>query len=89
MKIAIDGANGEAIGFEGEVLRCSLDRAYAPGAPIRLRVLFDDGELPLECKTVGSKRDGDRFEVRMRIVNMRRIDRPRLESINSEAKPRD
>jgi hypothetical protein len=90
-----DGALGEAVRFEAEVLHLILPRAFAPGAPLPLRAVLGDrgagdpgagdsgvGEpLELAGKTLGSKRREDgRFDVRARLVSLRRTDRERLAS---------
>lgn len=72
------GAEGVALSLAGEVLTLALDRAYAPGAPIVVTLTLEDGELALRLKTIGSKREGERFVVRTRVVDLRRADRERL-----------
>jgi len=68
---------GEAVGFEGETLHLVLDRPVAPGTPVAVRV----GDLDLRGKSLGSKRRPDgRFDVRLRLVSLRREDRAKLEA---------
>lgn len=75
-----DGARGEAVRVDGEVLEAVLPRAFAPGAPARME-LDGDAPIPIEGKTIGSKRrDDGRFDVRMRLINLRREHRAALES---------
>lgn len=78
------GGRGEAQSVAGEVMHLVIDRPYAPGAPIALAVALraaaaDTRELVLRAKTIGSKRrDDGRFDVRVRLVSLRREDRARL-----------
>ncbi|MGF1467911.1 MAG: hypothetical protein ACFCGT_17460 [Sandaracinaceae bacterium] len=73
------GAEGEAVAFAGQVLHLHLPRAFAPGAPVRVRVDVAGEALGLEGKTIGSKRlDEGRFHVRVRLVNLRRAQREAL-----------
>jgi hypothetical protein len=75
------GGRGEALMLEGEVLRMVLDRALPPGTPIVVTLARAELELRLQGKTLGSKRLEDgRYEVRVRLVNLRREDRVRLRS---------
>jgi hypothetical protein len=76
----IDGAgDGSAVSIAGEILTLMVPRAFAPGAPFRGAVLLPDGELSIEGRTVNSRKTPDgTFEVRVRLVNLRREDRLRL-----------
>lgn len=82
MSVAIEltsGERGDAVRLEGEVLQVVVPKAFAPGAPMTLRVLLEDGVVDLSAKTIGSKRrDEGLFDVRARLVNLRRSDRERL-----------
>ena len=76
-----DGASGEAIRLDGEVLEVVLPRALAPGAPARMELDAGGEPIPIEGKTIGSKRrDDGRFDVRLRLVNLRRDHRAQLRS---------
>lgn len=78
------GGEGEAIAWSRDVLHLVLPRAFAPGAPIALTVELEGGALELTGKTLGSKRrDDGRFDVRARLIDLRREDRARLEAIGS------
>ena len=78
VKIA-GGGEGEALAFAGEVLHVVIDRAFAPGAPLAIELAHASGPLSLSGKTIGSKRREDgRFDVRVRLVSLRREDRARL-----------
>ncbi len=79
------GIEGEAVELSGETMKLLLDRAYAPGAPMSFQLEVspelagESRDIALEARTVGSKRLPDgRFEVRVRLVNLRRDDRLRL-----------
>jgi hypothetical protein len=73
------GEEADAVRIEGNVLTLLSPRAFAPGAPIRFSVAFEERDRGLEGRTIGSKRvDGVRFEVRLRFVNLRRSDRELL-----------
>jgi hypothetical protein len=72
------GEEGEAMSFDGNTLTLLSRRAFAPGAPIRFSS-FGEVERSFEGRTLGSRRvDDGRFEVRLRLVNLRRADRELL-----------
>jgi hypothetical protein len=73
------GGEGRALTMAGEIITLSLPRAFAPGAPFRGTVVVPEREIAIEGRTVGSKKTADgAFEVRVRLVNLRREDRLRL-----------
>lgn len=75
---------GDALAFAGEALTLTLTRAFAPGAPIRVRLVIDGADFTVEARAIGSKRrDDGTFEVRVRLVNLSREDRLRLEATNA------
>jgi hypothetical protein len=78
------GGAGELSRVDGEVLHAVLDRPLAPGTPVRLRVEAEDGAvIPIQGKTVRSqKREDGHFDVRMRLINLRREHRDRLRLIS-------
>lgn len=77
-----DGSPGEAVAFQGETLHAVLPRAFAPGAPVQLALAFPSGSTTVRGKTQHSKRRQDgRFDVHMRVLDLRRDDRQRLESL--------
>ena len=80
MEIEFDGGEkAEARTFEGHILTFLSPRAFASGAPIGFTVVMGDHRRALEGRCVGSRRAEDgRFEVRMRLVNLRRDDRHAL-----------
>ena len=82
MKVRLDdGQEAEARTMDGTVATLLSPRAFAPGSPIRLRVEQDGEERALEGRTIGSKRvHGERYEVRLRFVNLRRRDRELLQA---------
>lgn len=80
MKLRLrSGEEGEALRLEGNLLTLLSPRAFAPGSPIRFSLSAEDGPRSFEGRTIGAKRvEGGRFEVRMRFVNLRRVDRELL-----------
>lgn len=80
--VLASGAEGEAVRLEGEVLSLVLPRAFAPGAPVSFEATIGADALALTGKAIGSKRrDDGRFDVRLRMTNLRREDRLRLATI--------
>lgn len=76
------GGDGTFERLDGEVLSIVLSRAFAPGAPVPLSILLEGQPVRLRAKTIGSKRRSDgRFEVRLRVINLSRHDRARLEAL--------
>lgn len=79
MRIALGELEGEALSLEGEVLALVLPRAFAPGAPIAFSAELEGDAASLHGKTIGSKkREDGRFDVRVRMTNLRRVDRERV-----------
>lgn len=77
-----DGKQAELVSLEGELLGLTAPRAFAPGQPVELTARLDTGQLRLAGKTLGSKRREDgRFDVRLRLVNLRKSDRETLQSL--------
>lgn len=75
----IQGADGEAASFDGEFLVALLSRAFAPGTPLTGTLTLEGGEIAIEGRATGSRRQPDgRFEVRARLINLRREVRERL-----------
>jgi hypothetical protein len=73
---------GSAVGLQGEVLTLVWPTAKAPGEPLALRGVLGGCETELRVKTVGSKRRADgRYDVRVRLVNLRRAQRLALEAL--------
>jgi hypothetical protein len=82
----IEGAVGQAMSFEGELLVARLSRAFAPGTPVKGTITLPDGDIPIEGRAIGSKRTTDgTFEVRARVINLRRETRERLRKASSGA----
>ncbi len=68
-----DGADVEVIGLQSEILALVASRAFAPGYPIELVGACNDVSLSFAGRTVDSKiREDGRFDVRLRLVNLRR-----------------
>jgi len=80
VKLRLDsGEDAEARNFDGVVLTVVSPRAFAPGAPIRFSTAAGGDPRSFEGRTIGSKRvDDAHFEVRLRLVNLRRADRELL-----------
>lgn len=75
----IDGAEGHASAFDGEMIVLVLSRPLAPGTPFRGVVAIETGEIAIEGRATRSKRTADgTFEVRARLISLRRDDRERL-----------
>lgn len=73
------GEEAELHRLEGERVALVSPRAFAPGAPLELQALVGGEDVPLRGKSLGSKRREDgRFDVRARLVSLRRVDRERL-----------
>jgi hypothetical protein len=79
----VDAGSGEAVDFDGKVLSARAPRAFAPGMPLQMIACpSSDSPLRLQGKSIGSRRSAEGpFEVRIRLVNLRRADRERLESL--------
>lgn len=70
---------GALLAADGLVLTLRSPKAFPPGQPLRLRVRLEP-PLPLEARTIGSKRlDSGDFELRVRLINLRRTTREALE----------
>ncbi len=70
------GESVELLEVTGERVLLRSPRAFAPGAPIRFERLGE--EVSLEGRSLGSRRDGDGFLVRCRLVSLRREQREGL-----------
>jgi hypothetical protein len=78
MKVRLEsGEQAEARGFDGNVLTLRSPRAFPPGSPIRFTVAVEEEVArSFEGRALGSRRaDEIGFEVRMRFVSLRRVDR--------------
>ena len=76
------GQEGEVLGYDHPVLRFVSPIAFSPGKPMTFRLVSAHGELDMQGKSIGSKRRTDnRFDVRVRVVNLRRTERELLESL--------
>jgi hypothetical protein len=73
------GGQGHAELLTGDRLHVVSEVPFAPGSPVSCTAPLADGELDLEGRSQGSKRrDDGRFDVRLRLINLRRADRERL-----------
>jgi hypothetical protein len=79
LRLSMGGGEGEATMLEGEVLYAIAPRAYAPGSRVTFSAEVADGTIAIEGKAVYSKkREDGRFDLRMRLFNVRREDRERI-----------
>lgn len=66
--------------LEDNLLTLHSPKAFAPGSPISFEAASEEPKRAFEGRTIGSKRiDEATFEVRLRLVNLRREDRLFLE----------
>ncbi len=82
--VRLEGSDepAEALELDDLVLSLVSPRAYAPGAPFTFTLELREGPLSLRAKTIGSKRREDgRFDVRARLMDLRRVDRERLAAL--------
>lgn len=89
LPVTLGGASAEALEFEGEDLSCSSERPFAPGQPVAVELTLADGSpLSLSGKCRGSKRrDDGRFDVRLRLVSLRRAEREALATAMDRSAP--
>ena len=80
MKLRLEnGRDAVGLAFDGNLLRLTSPVAFAPGSPIRFKAIGEDGDRNFEGRVLRSKRVGEQgFEVRLRLVNLRREDRELL-----------
>jgi len=68
----------EPIALANDLLDVVVDEACAPGRPITLEV----GELSLDAKSRGTQKRADgRFDLKVRLVGIRREEREQLQSL--------
>jgi len=73
------GQGAVGLAFDGNLLRLTSPVAFAPGSPIRFKAPGEHGDRNFEGRVLRSKRVQDeRFEVQLRLVNLRRQDRELL-----------
>jgi|GEM_PF-5325026 hypothetical protein len=82
IEITVEGGAGTAQGqwrseASGQVV-LALDRAYAPGAPLTIRACLEGAQVALLAKTIGSKKEGEGFAVRAKLLSVTREDRDRI-----------
>ncbi len=78
MTVQVAGKPGELVAFDREFLEVIAEVPLAPGTPTALQV----EDMALQGKSQGSKRIEDgRFRVRLRMINLRREHRERLEAL--------
>lgn len=75
----IAGAEGHAVSFTGEMLVAVLSKPFAPGTPLKGTITIEGDAIAIEGRATGSKKTPEgTFEVRARLINLRRADRERL-----------
>jgi hypothetical protein len=68
----------EPLSLSNDLLEVVVDAPCAPGTPITLEL----DELSLEAKSRGTKkREDGRFDLKVRLVGLRREERQRLEAL--------
>jgi hypothetical protein len=78
MKVA--GEAGELVDLQGDLLQVIAAMPIAPGQPVELEV----EDMRLDAKSRGTKkRDDGRFDLKVRLVAIRREERQRLEALLS------
>lgn len=80
LRLRLDtGEDAEATAYDGSFLTIHGPRAFAPGSPIRFRTEGEEHPRRFEGRVLGSKRiDEQRFELRLRFVNLPRGNRELL-----------
>ena len=80
MKLRLEsGQDAVGLAFDGNLMTLTSPVAFAPGSPIRFTASGEHGQRNFEGRALGSKRvQGAEFEVRLRLVNLRREDRELL-----------
>jgi hypothetical protein len=67
---------------DGEFIKLVTSIALPPGRPTQVHVPDDQGLLNVPCRCVGSRKlQDERFEVRLRIQNLRKDERARLHTL--------
>lgn len=80
-----DDVAAAAVGFAGLVLHVVAGKAYPPGRPLSLVLDADGNPLALAGRCIGSKRRPEgSYDVRVRLTNLTRPARLRLEATFGE-----
>ena len=89
MPINMRSADGEAATlatYEGQFVTLLMARAYAPGQPLSFEVTLDETfSIPMKCSNSRRQPDG-RFEVRARILSIKKTERAQLEAAFSASR---
>jgi hypothetical protein len=65
---------------DGLVVRLASPNAFPPGQPLTIAFQHEGSDVRLEARTIGSKRrDEETFELRVRLINLRKDAREALE----------
>ena len=80
MKLRLEsGQDAVGLAFDGALMTLTSPVAFAPGSPIRFSATGEYADRSFEGRALASKRvEGAEFEVRLRLVNLRREDRELL-----------
>jgi hypothetical protein len=74
---------GAITSIAGSVVTLSSPKAFPPGQPLEFTLC--DSSLRLEARSIGSKRSANgEFELRVRLINLRKATREALEAAWSE-----
>lgn len=79
LAVQVSGAVGTWEAVSGEVATFHLDKAYAPGAPITIEAALGDG-VTVHAKAINSRKREGGFEVKAKLITVRRADRLRIEA---------
>lgn len=81
LAVTIQGEQlGTLLAREGLLLTLVSPKAYPPGQPLSLTLSLPAGPLALEGRSLGSKkREPTGYELRVRLLNLRRETREALE----------
>jgi hypothetical protein len=81
LSVTIQGEHeGSLLAREGMLLTLASPKAYPPGQPLKLSLRLPGGPLALEGRSLGSKkREDSSYELRLRLLNLRRETREALE----------
>jgi len=86
LPVLIEGALPGAItNLAGLFATLSSAKAFPPGQPLAF-TLRDSG-LQVQARSIGSKRSGEHFELRVRLINMRREAREALAQAWASVQP--
>lgn len=81
-----DGEEGHVVALDGEILEIRASGSHPPGQPVEVVLDLSGGALSLKAKSRGSRRiDDETFEVRLRLVELRKRERARIDAALANA----